>query len=224
MDRHRLGEQLRVRHHDEVPLVALDQRDAKADVGDGARLGIERDAIPDPDVALEQDVVAGDVVLQQLLHPERSHHCREQQAEQGDVRVLSRPAKSQEDADDDDQGGDGAACDDDHVCAHLALAQLLADKPRDDPRDDVRRGHGDDDDGRVVDVVRNRNGPASDGGQRHSSVSASSAAGASPSATASPSAGTAASAAGISSSLVHDLDDQLVSVLEEGHVLRHRDV
>src|SRR5205814_1478481 len=168
-----------------------------------------RDVITDPDVPLEEHGVARDIVLQQLLTTKGRHDRRDQKAEQRDVRVLGGPSEGEEYANHDDEGGDDAPGDDRQLAA--PLPHPIRHEPRKQSSDEVGRGQKDDRDERVVDPVRDGDAPASDGGQRHSSLSAaSSSAGASPSAPSSPSAGTAASAAGISSST---LSSRLCTIL-----------
>src|SRR5205807_4629839 len=214
MHRHRLAEELGVRHHNQVAGVGLQQRHAQPNLLDGTRSGaFQRDAIAHSEVMLEQHVVTGDVVLEQVLHAKSGDDGGDEDAQDRHVRVLQREAEGSEQPEDDDEEGHHAPPENDHVGADVSPAKLFRSKARDQPRRDDEAEedkHADDDKHDGV-GVREAEARAAGSGPDHFSVSAvSSPAGASPSAAASPSAGTTASAAGSSSST---LSSRLCTIL-----------
>src|SRR5712692_5122919 len=220
MDRHRFGEQLRVGHHHKVAGVSLQQRHPQPYIGHRARTDpLQGDPIADPEVTLEEDVVARHVVLEHVLHPEAGDESGEHDAEKRHIRALNREGDRESRAQADQPDRDHAADDHHHLGSDLAAAQELGRTAS----EEARQNHENDEHEGADQEIQQRGGVGRRPGhgrqrrQRHRFFSAaSSAAGASPSpaaspsAATSPSAGTTASAAGISSST---LSSRLCTIL-----------
>src|ERR1700674_2195044 len=199
--RHGLVEQLRVGHNDEAAVAGLQQRPPQLDVRHRASTNrVHRDPVADPDVALEQDVVARHVVLEHVLHAEAGHDRGEQDARDREVLALERKADREEEAKSDQDDGGDPAPDLHHVRVHVAPAQSFDQAVRDEASAGYKGQEDDQADADEYEVVVRDEEKHLQRRQAHSLVSAASSAPSSPSAAASPSAPTTASTAGASSS------------------------
>ena len=88
-------------------------------------MAVEHDPVADANVPLQEDVVAGHVVLQQLLHAERSHHCGQEDADQRHVGGLEGEAERRHHADADHDHVSDAAAQHHDVNADATVAQPL---------------------------------------------------------------------------------------------------